>query len=105
MGPKCARIPNYDGHHYVGTWVDTALEGLYNATSATVDGPTDPSSGGVKCAANEKCPDGKICPASGKCGGCIGAKCMWFNESAPHVTTVRTQASLLSLFFLSRSGF
>ena len=49
MGPKCARIPNYDGHHYVGTWVDTALEGLYNSTSATVDGPTDPSSGGVKC--------------------------------------------------------
>eukprot|EP01046_Picozoa_sp_COSAG06_P084763 COSAG06_NODE_31533_length_520_cov_0.674584_2_plen_49_part_01 len=32
MGPKCARIPNYDGHHYVGTWLDSSLPDLYNTT-------------------------------------------------------------------------
>jgi hypothetical protein len=59
QGPKCARIPNYDGKHYIGTWVDTAQAELWNITSSTT--PTAPSK------------------------ACQGAQCMWFNNSAPTV--------------------
>ena len=44
----------------VGTWLDDALPNLHNLTAHA--GATMP-------------------------GGCTGAKCLWFNESAPHVKT------------------
>ena len=94
MGPKCARIPNYDGQHYVGTWLDSSLPDLYNTTqhasgqTGRLSAPPPPH---VKCNPqnHERCPGGTVCPKSGVCpdnaAGCVGAKCMWFNESAPHV--------------------
>jgi hypothetical protein len=91
MGPKCARIPNYDGHHYVGTWLDSSLPDLYNTTqhagshTGRLSTPPPP----IKCNQNERCPSGTMCSKSGFCPadatGCVGAKCMWFNESAPHI--------------------
>ena len=91
LGPKCARIPNYDGHHYVGTWLDSSLPDLYNSTqfasghTGILSSPPPP----VKCRPTEHCADGSSCPKSGVCpatsAGCVGAKCMWFNESAPYV--------------------
>lgn len=66
LGQKCARIPNYDGHHYVGTWLDSSLPELYNLTQHA-SGHT-----------------GRL-SATSTGSGCVGAKCLWFNETAPHV--------------------
>merc|ERR1712232_1242331 len=62
LGPKCPAIPkNNVSYSHVSTWLEAAQSSLFNLST---------QAGGVALPK-----------------GCEGEKCLWFNESAPHVTT------------------
>ena len=71
---KCAYKPN--PHIYVGTWMDNQLQELDDrVTNATPAGVHNWPKG----CTDANTPSGNL--------GMLGGKCLWFNESAPHVKT------------------